>query len=112
MIVFCWRNPYKWKKNIIIYIKNDKELPAVTKQMFDEAKRVVKELNELIIPISITFTNDSSKCNLFVYFGSHTTFNKLVPSSIKYTEDGLGLSLIMHDNFIIKHGYVYVDIYR
>jgi hypothetical protein len=104
--------PYIWKKNIIIYIKCDNYRPIVIKQMVEEAKRVVKELNELITPINITFTNDSSKCNLFVYFGTHTTFNKLVPSSIKYTEDGLGLSLIMHDNFIIKHGYVYVDSYR
>lgn len=104
--------PYIWKKNIIIYIKCDTNLPFVTKQMVNEAKRVVKELNDLIIPISISFTSDSSKCNLFVYFGSHTTFNKLVPSSTKYTTDGVGLSLVIPDNSIINHGYVYVDIYR
>lgn len=96
----------KWEKDIIIFVKGDKQ-----PELINELDRIVKELNDLINPISIRVTNVESESNFLIFFGSHIDYPKYEPIAKNYVEGNYGLFVTTGEPEIIK-STMYVDIYR
>ena len=96
----------RWHSDIKIYVIGEKR-----DYLLDELDRVVKELNEIIDPISIYVVDREEEANVKIFFGSHEEYGKLNPRSKKHLEHCWGLFTI-NKGKIIKKGSVFIDIYR
>jgi hypothetical protein len=61
--------PYRWTKNMKIYCYGYR-----SPMMMDELNRIVKELNDIINPITISVVSNRSEANFIIYLGSYKTF--------------------------------------
>jgi hypothetical protein len=96
-------SPYKWKKDMKIYIDGQQNDYLVS-----ELKNVVKELNDIINPINIKIVSLRKDANFFVFFGNHQTFdqkyNLIFP---QYLKNNWG-----YFELYIDTGVMYVDVFR
>ncbi len=97
----------KWKKDVNIYVI-DKDNSGV---LYNELKKVVGELNNIIEPININIVEDKSESNFIVCFGSANDFLNITPEAASNVEDNWGLFSVNSGTEIFK-GTMYVDIYR
>ncbi len=96
----------RWTTDVKIFVRGEKR-----GYLMDELDRVVKELNEIIDPISIYVVDREEEANVKIFFGSHEEYGKLNPRSKKHLEHCWGLFTI-NKGKIIKKGSVFIDIYR
>ena len=96
----------RWTTDVKIFVRGEKR-----GYLMDELDRVVKELNEIIDPISIYVVDREEEANIKIFFGSHEEYGKLNPRSKKHLEHCWGLFTI-NKGKIIKKGSVFIDIYR
>jgi len=61
--------PYRWTKNMKIYCYGYR-----SPMMMNELNRIVKELNDIINPITISVVSNRSEANFIIYLGSYKTF--------------------------------------
>jgi hypothetical protein len=61
--------PYRWTKNMKIYVYGYR-----SPMMMDELNRIVKELNDIINPITISVVSNRNDANFIIYLGSYKTF--------------------------------------
>lgn len=96
--VFC-----KWKKDVKIFF--DFENSDSIKKYSEE---VIKDLNDLIDPITISITEKKSEANLFVYCGNFLDYKKrynVVMNEGKYC----GFFCTNTYNSTIYSGYVFIN---
>jgi hypothetical protein len=63
------QSPVKFKRNVKIFVYG-----AYEPYMFDEVKKVVDDLNDLIDPIDLSIVNNRSESNVVIYFGDYNSF--------------------------------------
>ena len=61
--------PYRWTKNMKIYCYG-----YCSPMMMNELNRIVKELNDIIDPITISVVSKRSDANFIIYLGSYQSF--------------------------------------
>jgi hypothetical protein len=96
--IFC-----KWKKDVKIFF--DFENSDSIKKYSEE---VIKDLNELIDPITISITDKKSEANLFVYCGNFSDYKKKYNVVMKEGKF-LGFTCTNTYNHTIYIGYVFVN---
>jgi hypothetical protein len=94
---------YKWKTDILIYVDGEK-----LGYLMDELNKVIKELNDIIIPIEIKIVKSKKESNFVVYFGDHLTFHKRYRLfSPELLEHNMGYFELYYGS-----GVMYVELYR
>jgi len=93
----------KWKNNVKIYF--DFENSDSIKKYSEE---VIKDLNDLIDPITISITNKKSEANLLVYFGNFSDYKKRYNVVMK-EGNFLGFACTNTYNHTIYSGYVFIN---
>jgi hypothetical protein len=74
-----------------------------------ELSRIVKELNDLIIPINIQVVDNKDNANVLVLFGSKQDFINLDKTIEPYVKLNEGLFKINHEGKKITNGEMYVN---
>ena len=92
----------KWKTNVKIYF--DFENSDTIKKYTEE---VIKDLNDLIDPISISTTNKKSEANLVVYCGNFSDYKKRYNVVIEGKFNGFFSTNTY--NSTIYNGYVFIN---
>lgn len=95
--IFC-----KWKTDVKIYF--DFENSDLIKKYSEE---VIKDLNDLINPITISITNKKSEANLFVFCGNFSEYKKRY--SIIMNGQFNGFTCTNTYNHTIFSGYVFIN---
>jgi hypothetical protein len=92
----------KWKDNVKIYF--DFEDSDTIRKYSEE---VIKDLNDLIVPITISIVDKKSDANLFIYCGTFDEYKKRYNIVI----DGkfLGFTCTNFYNNTIYRGYVFIN---
>jgi hypothetical protein len=94
---------YKWKTDLKIFVEGK---PSA--ELKSELYKIVRELNEIIIPIELTIVKRRQNANMFVYFGSSEQFADKHPS--------VNSDRLEHNWGYFKagnnEGFMYVDINR
>ena len=92
----------KWKTNVKIYF--DFENSDTIKKYSEE---VIKDLNDIIDPISISITNKKSEANLIVYCGNFSDYKKRYNVVIEGKFNGFFSTNTY--NSTIYNGYVFIN---
>ena len=92
----------KWKTNVKIYF--DFENSDTIKKYTEE---VIKDLNDLIDPITISITNKKSESNLVIYFGNFSDYKKRYNVVIEGKFNGFFSTNTY--NSTIYNGYVFIN---
>ena len=92
----------KWKTNVKIYF--DFENSDSIKKYSEE---VIKDLNDIIDPISISITNKKSEANLIVYCGNFSDYKKRYNVVIEGKFNGFFSTNTY--NSTIYNGYVFIN---
>jgi hypothetical protein len=92
----------KWKTNVKIYF--DFENSDSIKKYSEE---VIKDLNDLIDPITISITNKKSEANLLVYFGNFSDYKKRY--NVVMEGQFNGFTCTNTYNHTIYSGYVFIN---
>ena len=92
----------KWKKDVRIFF--DFENSDTIKEY---CKEIIKDLNDLIEPISISVTNKKNEANLFVYFGNFTDYKKKY--NVLINGKFYGFFCTNTYNKTIYNGYVFIN---
>ena len=68
----------RWEEDINLYLGGD-----ITNENFNEIKRIIDEINELItIDISLNIVNDSINSNHYLYIGGSQEYNEIFQDNI------------------------------
>lgn len=96
----------KWVDDVIIYIDGEDH-----EYLVEEMKKITVELNELIKPITFSFTDNIEEANYIVFFGSGEDYSeKYEPNAESYVVDNWGLFwCYWNTNYEIKKASLYVD---
>jgi len=92
----------KWKTKVKVYF--DFENSDSIKKYSEE---VIKDLNDLIDPISISITNKKSEANLLVYFGNFSDYKKIY--NVVMEGQFNGFTCTNTYNHTIYSGYVFIS---
>lgn len=97
-------SPHRWEKeyyeeNIKLFVTGDKE-----DYLMEELDMILADLNELIYPLTITITNDSSDNNMLLFIGERKDFRKICKEvdDINYKIGGYGITYGGWRNSILK----------
>jgi hypothetical protein len=94
----------KWENDVKIFVLGKKDPELMT-----ELSRIVKELNDLIIPINIQVVDNKDNANVLVLFGSKQDFINLDKTIEPYVKLNEGLFKINHEGKKITNGEMYVN---
>jgi hypothetical protein len=94
----------KWENDVKIFVLGKKDPELMT-----ELSRIVKELNDLIIPINIQVVDNKDNANVLVLFGSKQDFINLDKTIEPYVKSNEGLFKINHEGKKITNGEMYVN---
>lgn len=95
--------PYRWTKNMKIYCYG-----LCSPMMMNELDRIVKELNDIINPITISVVSKRSEANFIIYLGSAQSFARNHPDiHADRLKNNWGYFQIYNNE-----GLMYVDVIR
>lgn len=94
----------KWENDVKIFVLGKKDPELMT-----ELTKIVKELNDLIIPINIQIVNVKQGANVLVLFGSKQDFINLDKTIEPYVKNNEGLFKVDHEGKKITNGEMYVN---
>ena len=96
--------PRRWTTDINIYLHGMK-----TDYMILELDKIVKELNDIIVPVELKVVYEKTEANFFIFLGSMYDFQKFYPSAeLKDLEGNWGYFQI----YPYGGGEMYVDMHR
>ena len=94
----------KWENDVKIFVLGKKD-----PELMIELTKIVKELNDLIIPINIQVVDNKDNANVLVIFGSKQDFINLDKTIEPYVKLNEGLFKINHEGKKITNGEMYVN---
>lgn len=84
----------KWNNDVYIYLNG-----ALWSDDSLYVKNVLKQLNELKLPIRLSLTKDSTHANMFIFFGDSSSLKKRLGSEFDYSIGGR-FRVFEHHSFI------------
>lgn len=94
----------KWESDVKIFVLGKKD-----SELMSELTKILKELNDLIIPINIQIVNVKQEANVLVLFGSKQDFINLDRTIEPYVKTNEGLFKIKNEGKKITNGEMYVN---